>query len=73
MLQNRKKSRSLSTKLWHRAGKLRYPRADNKDILLSIPGDSNGFWYFFLLIEILKNYWISSRLPGTIGYINLVH
>ena len=49
MLQNRKKSRSLSTKLWHRAGKLIYPTVDNKDILLSIPGVSNGFWYFFCL------------------------
>ena len=47
MLQNGKKSRSLSTKLWHRAGEVIYPRADNKDIRLSIPGDSNGFWYFF--------------------------
>lgn len=47
MLQNGKKSRSLSTKLWHRAGEVIYPRADNKDIQLSIPGDSNGFWYFF--------------------------
>lgn len=73
MLQNGKNSRSLSTELWHRPGELIYLRADNKDILLSIPGDSSSFWYFFLLMEILKNYWISSWLPGSIGYINLVH